>query len=196
MITLRKLAKQQENQYSLKFKNRILKKTHDIKIAESLSPITKTSDELNESTLKVGEIATESNTPRLAIENTHNTLPLEKEQTHPGVIIDTSLENTTSNMKDKTGFFTIEEKNNGDSIWNGLSVDKKGDNKLKIIEKVYKITPRIQKVLTDTSSLPLEKLNDKDNETFIKILESLVFQNYKAMRDESKSSTCKYSKTN
>ena len=40
MINLRKLAAQQKEQRALKIKNRILKQTHDIKLAESLSPIT------------------------------------------------------------------------------------------------------------------------------------------------------------
>ena len=39
LINLRKLAEQQKNQRALKIKNRILEKTHDINIAESLSPI-------------------------------------------------------------------------------------------------------------------------------------------------------------
>ena len=38
---LRKLAQQQKNERALKIKNRILKPTHDIKLAENLSPITK-----------------------------------------------------------------------------------------------------------------------------------------------------------
>ena len=38
---LRKLAEQQKQQRALKIKNRILKQTHDVKLAESLSPITK-----------------------------------------------------------------------------------------------------------------------------------------------------------
>ena len=41
LISLRKLAEQQKNQRALKIKIRILKQTHDIKLAESLSPITK-----------------------------------------------------------------------------------------------------------------------------------------------------------
>ena len=41
-----------------------------------------------------------------------------------------------------------------------------------------------------------EKLNDKDKEITINILESLVFENYKAIRGESKSSRHKFSKTN
>ena len=41
LIILRKLAEQQINQQALKIKNRILKQTHDSKLAESLSHITK-----------------------------------------------------------------------------------------------------------------------------------------------------------
>ena len=49
---LHKLAKQQKEQRALKIKNRILKQTHDIKLAEKLSPITKKLDAINESTKK------------------------------------------------------------------------------------------------------------------------------------------------
>ena len=41
LINLRKLAEQQKNQRALKIKNRILQQTQDVKLAESLSPITK-----------------------------------------------------------------------------------------------------------------------------------------------------------
>ena len=50
LINLRKLAEQQKEQRALKIKNRILKQTHDIKLAESLSPITEKLDEVNKST--------------------------------------------------------------------------------------------------------------------------------------------------
>ena len=56
LINLRKIAEQQKNQRVLKIKNRILKRTHDIKIAESLSPTTKKIDEKKESTQKIGEV--------------------------------------------------------------------------------------------------------------------------------------------
>ena len=80
LINLRKLAPQQKEQRALKIKNRILKQTHDVKLAESLSPITKKLDEVNESNQKLGEIVKESNTPQLAIENTHSALPIVNEQ--------------------------------------------------------------------------------------------------------------------
>ena len=100
MINLRKLAEQHKNKRALKNKNRILKQTLDIKIAVSLSPITKKSKVI-ESTQKIGEIVKGSNLPQLAIENTPNAIPTEKERIHPGVIYDTSLENTFKNMKEK-----------------------------------------------------------------------------------------------
>ena len=105
MNNLRNLAEQQKNQRALEIKNRILKHTHDVKLAESLSPITKKLDEVNESTQKLGQIVKESNTARPAFENTHKTLPIENEQKHPGKIDETSLQNTLNNMKNIYDFF-------------------------------------------------------------------------------------------
>ena len=58
---LRKLAIQQKNEKALKIKNRNLKQTHDVKLAEILSPITKKLDTINESTKEVGEVIKETN---------------------------------------------------------------------------------------------------------------------------------------
>ena len=55
---LRKLAEQQKHHRAEKIKNRILKQTHDIELAESLSPKT---DKLEKSTKKVGDIIKETN---------------------------------------------------------------------------------------------------------------------------------------
>ena len=49
LINLRKLAEQQKVQRAIKLKNKILKETHNMKLAESLSPITKKLDEVNKS---------------------------------------------------------------------------------------------------------------------------------------------------
>ena len=61
LINLRKLALQQKHQRAPKIKNRIFKQTHDVKLAESLSPITKKLEEVNKSTKKIGEFIKESN---------------------------------------------------------------------------------------------------------------------------------------
>ena len=73
---LRKLAEQQKEQRALKIKNRFLKQTHDIKLAESLSPITKKLDTRNKSTKNLGEDIKESNSEN---KNNQEIIPVEKE---------------------------------------------------------------------------------------------------------------------
>ena len=58
---LRILAEQQKNERAQKIKNRILKQTHYVKLAENLSPITKKLDTFNESTKEIGEVIKETN---------------------------------------------------------------------------------------------------------------------------------------
>ena len=48
LINLRKLAEQLKNERALEIKNKTLKQLHDIKLAESLSPITKKLDEVGD----------------------------------------------------------------------------------------------------------------------------------------------------
>ena len=106
---LRKLAQQQKNQRALKIKNRILKQTHDVKLAESLSPITEKLDETNknlsdvikESTQNLGNVIKKNNTPQLAIENTPQPAIENTPTIQPGVLYEVSLENTLTNMKKK-----------------------------------------------------------------------------------------------
>ena len=160
LIILLKLAKQQKNEKDLKNKMRILKQTHDIKLAENLSPITKKLDEVKETTRKIGETVKENNTPQLAIEKTYSAIPIENEQMQPSVLYDTALENTLNKKKNNSVFFKVEERDNGAITWNGFPTEKMGGNKLKTNEKIYNITPGFQKVLTDTSNKPLKKLND------------------------------------
>ena len=101
---LLKLAEQQKNEGANKIKTRILKHTHDEKIAESLSPITKKLDEVKDSTKKLGDNIKQSQpeTPQLAIKNTQPQLPIENKET---VTYAVQLENKLQNMKDNTGFF-------------------------------------------------------------------------------------------
>ena len=125
MIILRKLAEQQKEQRSLKSKNGIIKQTHDIKLAESLSPITQKLDEVNESTQNLGENfkKLKPETPRLAIENTPTTQPIENNEE---VAYDVELENTFNHMKDNTGFFKTYYDRERGWIWNGYPVKMLG----------------------------------------------------------------------
>ena len=75
LINLRKLSEQLKNHRALRNKNRILKQTHDINFAESLSPITTRLGEVKETTQKIGDVIkkSQSETPQSLIENTPTT---------------------------------------------------------------------------------------------------------------------------
>ena len=60
LINLRKLAEQQKEQRAPKIKIKILKQTHDVKLADSLSPITEKLDEVKENTQELGDVIRKS----------------------------------------------------------------------------------------------------------------------------------------
>ena len=201
---LRKLADQQKNQRAIKIKNRILKQTHDIKLAESLSPITK---KLDETTNKLGDVIKETtqnlgnvikeNTPPPAIENTQPQLPIENNQddTQPGVLYNVSLENTLTNMKEKEkGFFKITEDENGQRFWNGKRVEISGDSRIEIRGKDFNITPNLENVFTYTTGRSLKKLDKTEILTYKQLLKTLNYKNYKNKSGEKNSG--RYKKTN
>ena len=200
LINLRKLAEQQKNQRAIKIKNRILEKTHDKKLAESLSPLTKRLDlRENNKGEKIGDIIkkSESESETLAIENTQTqpeTPAIENIQTQPGVLYDVSLENTLTNMKDKEkGFFKITEEN-GQRFWNGKPVNISGDSRIEIDGINFNITPDLQNVFTDTTGKSLEKLNKKENRTYKKLLDTLDYKKYKHKPGEKNSGRYKNTK--
>ena len=65
LINLRKRAEQQKNQRALKIKDSILKRTNDIKLAESFSPITEKLDEVKKTTQKIGDLLKNHNQKHL-----------------------------------------------------------------------------------------------------------------------------------
>ena len=81
LINLRNLGEQQKIIELSKFKKRISKQTLDIKVAESLLPITKKPDvdEVKGTTRKIGDIIKEAlpETLQSAIENTPTHQPIE-----------------------------------------------------------------------------------------------------------------------
>ena len=81
-------------------------------------------------------------------------------------------------------------------IWNGDPVKMLRGTELEIKYKKFNKTPNLQKVITETSNIPLKKLNDQEREIYNTILEALDFNNYKPKSDESKSGRYKQSKSN
>ena len=195
---LRKLAQQQKDQRALKIKNRILEKTHDKKLAESLSPLTKRLDLIeNNKGEKIGDLIKKSESELPAIENTQaqaETPAIENTQVQPGVLYEVSLENTLTNMKDKEkGFFKIREGKDGQRYWNGIPIEIPGGSRVKINDKTFNITPNLQNVFTDTTGKSLKNLTKTENKTYKKLLQTLDYENYRPKQGEYNSG--RYKKT-
>ena len=194
LFNLRNLAEQQKNQRAEKIENRILKQTHDTKLAESLNPITKKLDEVKKYTQEISDDIKESQpqTPQLAIENTPTPQPIENTE---GVLYDDDLENTLRNMTSNTGFYKTYYDRERGWMWNGHPVKMLGGIKVENNDKKFNITQGIQNVFTQSSNTPLKKINNRERDTFNNILETLDFEKYKPIRGESKSGRYKQSKT-
>ena len=192
---LRKLAEQQKEERAQKIKKRILKQTHDVKLAESLSPITNKLDEtgkklgdvIKESTQNLGNVIKENNTPQLAIENTpqpaiENTqpqIPIENNQddTQPGVLYDVSLEKTLTNMKnEQKGFFKIREDKDGQRYWNGIPIQTPRDSIVEVKGKKFNKTTNLQNVFTDTTGKSLKKLDKTEIRTYKDFYKLLIMK--------------------
>ena len=186
----RKLAEQQKKQRALKNKNRILKQSHDVKLAESLSPITEKLDDtskklgevIKESTQNLGNIIKEDKTPQPAIENApqpaiENTpQPIEDNE---GSVHAVELENTLDKMTDNTGFSkTHHDPQRGWMINNHHIKISKGIS-IKINENKYNITPGLQKVFTDHSYDTAKSMTDTEKLVFRYILKKTSYYNRK-----------------
>ena len=155
LVNLRKLAEQQKNQRAEKTKNRILKQTLDDKLAESLSPITKRLDLIeNNKGEKIGELIKKSESESPAIENTQTqpeTPAIENTPTtqqpienNEGNIYDVELENTLNTMKDNTGFFKTQHKPLSGWKLNIFSIGTPGGTEVEIGGSKYDMTPGLQ----------------------------------------------------
>ena len=165
-LNLRKLAEQQKNERALKIKNRILKQTHDIKLAESLSPITKKLDEtskklddtIKESTQSLENVIKE-NTPQVAIENNPILQPIENNE---GNIYDVELENTLNKMADNTGFFKTHYDKQRGWMLNNIPIKPPGGTMIQFDENEYDLTKGIRNVLTKKTYKSIKSLNDNE----------------------------------
>ena len=136
---LRKLAQQQKEQRALKIKNRILKQTHDVQLAESLSPITKKLDTINESTQKISDVIKESNS-KVDIK----ALPNSSKFSIAMRQMIGSLMNSRNSLK-------ITQDESGRTNILGVPIQISEGDAIKINENVYELTPEIYKALTYTT---------------------------------------------
>ena len=131
---LRKLAEQQKNERAEKIKNRILKQTHNVKLAESLSPITKKLDTFNESTQKISDVIKESNS-KVDI----NALPNSSKYSNAMRQMIGSLMNSRNSLE-------ITQDESGKRNILGVPIQISEGETIKINENVYELTPEIYKV--------------------------------------------------
>ena len=168
---LRKLAEQQKKQRALKIKNRILKETHDIKLAESLSPITERLDEVNKSTKELGEIVKKSQPSQ----NVKTMLQNSESQT-PAIDNTTtsqSLRDTLSFMKKSKSFFKLEQ-HGKEVFWNKIPIKALGENRNSIKDQEFVIKPNIQACFTNTNQTT-KNMDDEDKSTVHSILKNIGF---------------------
>ena len=185
LINLRKIAEQQKEQRAPKMKNRILKQTLDVKLAEYLSPSTtkleetskKLGDVIKETTQHLGNVMKDNNTPKLAIDNTPNTQqPIENNE---GDVYDVELENTLNKMKDNTGFFKTYYDPQRGWMLNIHPIKTPRGTNVEINENEYNTTPALQKVFTDHSYGTAKPMSDKDKVIFRDILVKTGYYKYK-----------------
>ena len=154
MENLRKLANQQKEQRAEKIKNRILKQTHDIKLAESLSPITK---ELKKSTKKISEVIKETNSEN---ENNQEIVPAETEledeniQTNLGALPNSSMfsdqmTKTLGRLMSSANSLKIKSSPSGATIL-GVPIYTLVGDRIQIKDNIYDLTPEIYKALSYT----------------------------------------------
>ena len=166
MINLRKLAHQQKEQRALKIKNRILKQTHDIKLAESLSPITK---ELKKSTKEIGEVIKKSNSEN---ENNQEIVPVEVEsedeniQTNLKALPNSSMfsdqmTKTLGRLMSSLNSLKITASSSGPKIL-GVPIYTLGGDRIQIKVNIYDLTPEIYKALSDTGYTGKDMKNEND----------------------------------
>ena len=136
---LRKLADQQKEQRALKIKNRLLKQTHDINLAESLSPITKKLDTINDSTKQITDAIKESN----SIDKI-KALPNSSKFSNSMRQMIGSLMNSRNSLK-------ITQDESGRANILGVPIQISESDTIKINETVYELTPEIYKALTYTT---------------------------------------------
>ena len=159
---LRKLAEQQKEQRATKIKNRFLKQTHVVKLAESLSPITKKLDGVRDDIIK-----SKPETPQLSIANTQS--PAIKNITSTQ-----SLRDTLTLMEKSKNFFKLQETPDGQIFWNITPIKPQGENRVSSKSEEFDIKPNIQNCFNNTK-LKTKRMDNEDELIIFNILKNVGF---------------------
>ena len=170
---LRKLADQQKQERANKIRNRILKQTHDVKLAESLSPITKKLDNINESTKKIGDVIkeTNSNVDIKALPNSSK--------------FSNSMRQMIGSLMNSRNSLKITQDESGKANILGVPIQITEGDTIKINENVYEITSEIYKALTYTTYTGNTMTNENDILMMYNIIRDLGY-NARGDRDSKR----------
>ena len=169
LINLRKLAEQQKEQRALKIKNRILKQTHDDKLAESLSPFTKKLEEVNKSTKYIGEVNKGSNSEN---EKIQEIVPVEIESEDENIrtnlralpnssMFSDQMTKTLGRLMSSANSLKIKSSRSGATIL-GVPIYTLGGDRIQIKDNIYDLTPEIYKALSYTGYTGKTMKNEND----------------------------------
>ena len=134
-----------------------MKQTHDVKLAESLSPITKKLEEVNKSTKELGEIVKESNSENV---NNQEIVPVEIEsedeniQTNLRALPNSSM--LSDQMKKTIGRLMFSANSRKINITPssatilGVPINTLGGDRIQIKDNNYDLTPEIYKEISFT----------------------------------------------
>ena len=147
LIILRKLAEQQKEQRALNIRNKILEKTHDDKLAKSLSPITE----------RLDKVIRESNSENA---NNQEIVPIEIESEDENIqtnlralpnsfMFSDQMTKTLGRLMSSATFLKIESTPSGATIL-GVLIKTLGGDRIQIKDNIYDLTPEIYKALSYT----------------------------------------------
>ena len=136
--------------------------------------------------LKVFETSdSENKTRQLAIKKTRNetfSQPIIQNESHRGLLYDTSLECTLENMKKSEKIFETIETPEGDKTWNSIEDKKIGASRVEIGGNEYYISPELQEVFTNSSGATIQNLNIEDEVISSNISRKLNYTKYSPQR--------------
>ena len=141
-----------------------------MKLAESLSPITKKLDEVNESTKKLGEVIKESNSEN---ENNQEIVPVEIESEDENIQtsirtlpnsskFSTNMMETLGAVMSSKNFLKLIQDKSGKASILGVPINTLGGDRIRIKDIIYDLTPEIYKALSSTSYTGITMKNEND----------------------------------
>ena len=174
---LRKLSDQQTNQRAEKIKNRILKQTHDVKLAESLSPITKKLDEVNKSAQRfLSPINKKLDTINKSTQKVGNII--KESNSENEIILSNLLKNTFESLENTTNSLKINKDEDGNMSILSTPLKSLGGDKIQVYDNIYEFNPEIHKALSKPSYTGKSMKNEDDRRTLYNFLTDIGYNTH------------------